>query len=130
MRAVDDLQTTIELGPINNRDQVLSLTLSLEMALPMPAQDEHLPGRLEAAVHQAGLELQRRLFRALIEKADSELVLQRRTGKGHAGIQCRGARPYTFKTIFLSARQLVRRSSTQATFRTGSGSWRSGSSRS
>ena len=100
MRAVDDLQTTIELGPVNHRDQVLSLTLSLEMALPMPAQDEHLPGRLEAAVHQAGLELQRRLFRALIEKADSELVLQRRTGKGHAGIQCRGARPYTFKTIF------------------------------
>jgi hypothetical protein len=32
--------------------------------------------------------------------------------------------------ILLSARQLVRRSSTQATFRTGSGSWRSGSSRS
>ena len=32
--------------------------------------------------------------------------------------------------IFLGARQLVRRSSTQATFRTGSGSWRSGSSRS
>jgi serine/threonine protein kinase len=34
------------------------------------------------------------------------------------------------KQKILSARQLVRRSSTQATFRTGSGSWRSGSSRS
>ena len=30
---------------------------------------------IEATVHAAGLEVQRRLFRALIEKADRELVL-------------------------------------------------------
>jgi hypothetical protein len=55
---------------------------------------------MEAYVHQAGLEVQRRLFRALIEKADQELVLQQRHGKGDAGIQRRGTRPFTFKTTF------------------------------
>ena len=66
----------------------------------MPDQDEHLPDQIEAYVHQAGLEVQRRLFQALIEKADQELVLQHRHGKADAGIQRRGTRPFTFKTIF------------------------------
>ena len=66
----------------------------------MPDQDEHLPDQIEAFVHQAGLEVQRRLFQVLIEKADQELVLQRRHGKGDAGIQRRGTRPFTFKTTF------------------------------
>jgi hypothetical protein len=66
----------------------------------MPRQDGHLPDQIEAFVHQAGLELQRRLFRVLIEKADQELVLQQRHGKGDAGIQRRGTRPVTFKTTF------------------------------
>jgi hypothetical protein len=70
------------------------------MTLPMPHQDEHLPDQIEAHVHQAGLELQRRLFRALIEKADHELVLPQRHGRGGAGIQRRGTRPFTFKTTF------------------------------
>src|SRR3954466_5119540 len=70
------------------------------MALPMPPQDEHLPDQIEASVHQAGLELQRRLFRALIEKADHELVLQQRHGRGGAGIQRKGTRPFSFKTTF------------------------------
>ena len=39
-------------------------------------------------------------FRILIEKADQELVLQRRQGKGGAGIQRRGTRPFSFKTTF------------------------------
>ena len=70
------------------------------MVLPLPDQDEHLPDQIEALVHQTGLEIQRRLFRVLIEKADQELVLQRRHGKGGCGIQRRGTRPFTFKTIF------------------------------
>ena len=41
-----------------------------------------------------------RLFRALIEKADQELVLQNRRGKAGAGIRRRGTRPFTFKTTF------------------------------
>jgi hypothetical protein len=100
VRATDGLQTTITTGPVNRVDQTVSLELSLKISLPMPSQDEHLPERIEAHVHQAGLEVQRRLFQVLIEKADQELVLQRRHGKGGAGIQRKGARPFTFKTIF------------------------------
>jgi hypothetical protein len=100
VRETDDLQTTITLSPVNRQGQALSLELSLQMTLPMPDQDEHLPDQIEAFVHQAGLEVQRRLFRALIEKADHELILQRRQGKGGDGIQRRGTRPYTFKTTF------------------------------
>src|SRR3954447_14925584 len=70
------------------------------MTFPLPDQDEHLPDRIEAHVHQAGLELQRRLFRVLIEKADHELVLEQRHGRGNGGIQRRGTRPCTFKTAF------------------------------
>jgi hypothetical protein len=100
VRATDGLQTTITLGAVNRIDQALSLELSLAMSLPMPHQDEHLPDQIEAAVHQAGLELQRRLFQVLIEKADHELVLEQRHGRGDAGIQRRGTRPFTFKTTF------------------------------
>src|SRR4051794_2709677 len=70
------------------------------MTVPLPDQDEHLPDQIEALVHQAGLEVQRRLFQVLIEKADQELVLQRRHGKGGDGLQRRGTRPFTFKTTF------------------------------
>jgi hypothetical protein len=100
VRDTDDLQTTITLGPVNRAGPTLSLELALQMTVPMPDQDEHLPDQIEAVVHHAGLEVQRRLFRALIEKADQELVLQRRHGKGGGGIQRRGTRPFTFKTTF------------------------------
>jgi Uncharacterised protein family (UPF0236) len=100
VRDTNGLQTTITLSPVNCADQNLSLELELQMTVPMPDQDEHLPDQIEAFVHQAGLEVQRRLFRVLIEKADRELVLQRRHGKGGAGIQRRGTRPFTFKTTF------------------------------
>jgi uncharacterized protein UPF0236 len=100
VRTTDGLQTTITCRPVNVIDQRVSVELSLEMSLPMPLQDEHLPDQIEAHVHQTGLELQRRLFRVLIEKADQELVLQQRHGKANAGIQRKGTRPFTFKTIF------------------------------
>jgi hypothetical protein len=100
VRATDGLETTITCSPVNLVDQTITLHLSLEMSLPMPHQDEHLPNRIEASVHQAGLELQRRLFQILIEKADQELVLQQRRGKNDAGIQRKGTRPFTFKTVF------------------------------
>jgi hypothetical protein len=100
VRATDGLQTTIRFDTVNVIDQAIALELSMKMSLPMPPQDEHLPDQIEAFVHQAGLEFQRRLFQVLIEKADQELVLQQRYGKGGAGIQRRGTRPFTFKTIF------------------------------
>jgi hypothetical protein len=100
VRDTDGLQTTLTLSPVNSRGSTLSVELELQMALPMPEQDDQLPDRIEAFVHHAGLEVQRRLFRALIEKADQELVLARRHGRAGAGIQRRGTRPFTFKTIF------------------------------
>jgi Uncharacterised protein family (UPF0236) len=100
MRDTNGLQTTITLSPVNCADQILSLELELQMTVPLPDQDEHLPDQIEAFVHQAGLEVQRQLFRVLIEKADHELVLQRRHGKGGDGIQRRGTRPFSFKTTF------------------------------
>ena len=86
MRATDGLQTTITLGSVNHDGQAFSLGLSLEMSLPIPQQDEHLADQIEEYVHQAGLEVQGELFRVLIEKADQELVLQRRQGKGGGGM--------------------------------------------
>jgi hypothetical protein len=103
VRDTDGLQTTLTLGPVNRQGPTLSIELGLQVALPLPEQDGDLPDRIEAAVHQVGLEVQRRLFRALIEKADRELVLQRRQGKAGRGIQRRGTRPFTFKTIASSA---------------------------
>ena len=100
MRTTNGLQTTIHVGPVNKDGQAFSLDLSLRMTLPMPLQDEHLPDQIEAYVQQAGLEIQRKLFQVLIEKADQELVLERRRGKGGAGIRRRGTRPHTFKTTF------------------------------
>ena len=99
MRATDGLQTTITLSPVNSDERDFALELSLRMSLPIPQQDEHLPDQIEAFVSQAGLTVQRRLFQALIEQADQELVFQQRRGKGGAGIQRRGTRPLTFKTI-------------------------------
>ena len=69
MRQTNGLQTTITCRPVNRIDQTFSVELSLEMSLPMPTQDEHLPDQIEAFVHHAGLEVQRRLFGVLIEKA-------------------------------------------------------------
>src|SRR3954449_8228054 len=100
VRDTDGLQTTVALGPVNREGTTLSLELQVQMSLPMPDHNERLPDQTEAFVHQAGLEVQRRLFQVLIEKADQELVLQRRHGKGGGGIQRRGTRPFTFKTTF------------------------------
>jgi hypothetical protein len=100
VRDTDDNQATIDIGPVNRQGQSLALDLTLQMTMPMPDHDEHLPDQIESRVHRVGLLIQRQLFRALIEKADQELVLQRRRGNGGEGIRCRGTRPFTFKTIF------------------------------
>jgi hypothetical protein len=100
VRDTNGLQTTITVSPVNCVDQTLSLELELAMALPLPTQDAHLPDQIEAFVHHAGLQVQRRLFQAFMEKADQELVLQHRQGKGGAGIQRRGTRPFCIKTTF------------------------------
>jgi hypothetical protein len=62
---------------LNLIDQTFSVAMSLEMSLPIPPRDEHLPDRTLAHVDQVGLELQRQrlLFQAFIDKTDQEHVL-------------------------------------------------------
>jgi hypothetical protein len=100
VRTTDDAHTSLTLDPVNQQDRTVSVSLQLRLDFPLPAQDEHLPGAIEAHVHHAGLEVQRALFRALIEHADRQLVLTTRSGKAGQGIHLRGTRPFHFKTIF------------------------------
>src|SRR5262249_11982147 len=88
------------LGAVKQQGPTVSVRVQLDLDFRLPDQDEHLPAALEAHVHHAGLELQRALFRALIEHADRHLVLSRRHGQGGAGVQLRGTRSFTFKTVF------------------------------
>jgi len=100
VRTTDETQATVTLEPVKQQDQTLTVGLHLRVSFDLPPQDEQLPHAIEAHVHRAGLEAQRALFAALIEHADRQLVLARRGGKGGAGIQLRGTRPFTFKTVF------------------------------
>ena len=100
VRTTDDLQATVTLDPVKQQDRTVSAALHLEVTFTLPPQDEHLPHALEAHVHRAGLEVQRALFRALIQHADGQLVLAARAGQGGQGVQLRGTRPFHFKTVF------------------------------
>jgi len=100
VRTTDDAQATLTLEPVKQHEQTVSVTLHLQVTFTLPPQDERLPHAIEAHVHQAGLEAQRALFRTLIEHADRRLVLAARAGKGAAGVELRGTRPFHFKTVF------------------------------
>jgi hypothetical protein len=100
VRIADEFQATAAIEQVNLDDHTLAADLRLHVAFPMPAQDPHLPHRIEAHVRAAGLEAQRCLFRALMEQADHQVVLGIRDGDRGQGIQLRGTRPYTFVTPF------------------------------
>ena len=98
MRATDGSQTTITLSPSTAKTRPSHLSSSSDgFAHAQP--DQHLPDQIETIVHRAGLEAQRQLFKALVEKADQHgpAASSRRS---RAGIQRLGTRPFTFKTIF------------------------------
>jgi hypothetical protein len=44
---IDDLQTTLTLGPVNRAGQALSLEFGLQLTLSLPNQDEPLPEQIE-----------------------------------------------------------------------------------
>ena len=87
MRIADGFQATAAIDSVKLHDHTLAAELRLQVSFPMPAQDEHLPHRIEAQVHAAGLEAQRCLFRALMEKADHEVVLGTSAGVSRAPLR-------------------------------------------
>src|SRR5437588_4087469 len=94
------VQTTMHVHEVKAHDGRLSLRAELQLDLPWPRQDAHLPRRLERAVEDAGQQLKRQLFRQAVEHADLELLLDRRQGKDAQGVRRRGTAGYTFKTVF------------------------------
>jgi hypothetical protein len=93
-------QPTIRLHEVKTHARRIHLRAEVELDLPLPAQDEHLPATLERAVEDAGQRLKRLLFQKTIEQADLQLVLRRLRGKAAANSRRRGRAPYTFKTVF------------------------------
>ena len=48
MRIADGFQATASIDSVKLHDQTLAAELRLQVSFPMPAQDEHLPHRIEA----------------------------------------------------------------------------------
>jgi hypothetical protein len=104
MRTSTKHQPTIRLHEVKVQGRRIHLRAELELDLPLPAQDEHLPASLEQAVEDAGQRLKRLLFRQAIEQADLQLLLRRLRGKAGETLRRRGRAPYTFKTVFGTVR--------------------------
>src|SRR5436190_20884850 len=105
-------QATIEVLEVNASARRIHLKLEVEVDLPLPAQDERLPARLERSVEDAGQAIKRRLFALAIEKAD--LLLVERHQDGPTPPRRRGKSPTTFKTIFGTVRLRRQRVQPQA----------------
>jgi Uncharacterised protein family (UPF0236) len=100
MRTSTKTQPTIRLHEFKTQGRRIHLRAEVELDLPLPAQDEDLPGKIERAVDDAGQCLKRLLYQQTLEHADLQLVLRRLRGKGGLGLRRRGTTPYTFKTVF------------------------------
>jgi hypothetical protein len=117
-------QPTIDVLEVNASARRIHLKLEVELDLPLPAQDERLPARLERSVEGAGQALKRRLFALAIEEAD--LLLLGRRSKGREPLICRGKAQTTFKTIFGTVRvrrQRVQRQADGSTFVLSAAAW-------
>jgi hypothetical protein len=100
MRTSTKTQPTIRLHEVKTQGRRIHLRAELELDLPLPAQDEHLPATLERAVEDAGQRLKRLLFGQALEHADLQLLLRHTAGKRAEKVRRRGSAPYTFKTVF------------------------------
>src|SRR5436305_15317409 len=108
MRTSTKNQPTIRLHEVKTEGRRIHLHAELEVDLPMPAQDEHLPAALERAVDDAGQRLKRLLCQQALEQADLQLLLRHLRGKRGEKSRRRGSAGYTFKTVFGTVK--VRRS--------------------
>jgi hypothetical protein len=111
MRTSTKSQPTIRLHEVKTHGRRIHLRAELELELPLPAQNQHLPASLERAVDDAGQRLKRLLFQQALEQADLQLLLRRLRGKGGRKLRRRGSAPDTFKTVFGTVR--VRRARLQ-----------------
>jgi hypothetical protein len=109
MRTSTKTQPTIRLHEVKTQGRRIHLRAELELDLPLPAQDEHLPATLERAVEDAGQRLKRLLFGQALEHADLQLLLRHTAGKRGEKVRRRGA-SYTLRP---SSRVKVRRSRLQ-----------------
>jgi hypothetical protein len=76
----------------------IKTVMRVETESEMPEQNEHLPHRVEMTSRVVGQEFMKDYYSATIQRADLELCLRIRDGKG-AGIVLKGKRAYTFKTV-------------------------------
>ena len=90
----------INLGPVHRTSRPSRCNCRWGCPCPCRPRTSTSPTRSRRSSIRPASRSRPRLFRALIEKADQELVLQNRRGKAGAGIQRRGTRPFTFKTTF------------------------------
>ena len=97
-----DTQATLHHPRIKAAAGRLTLTAEVTVDLPLAAQDGDLPGRVEAAVADAGQQLKRQLYALALEHADAALLLDLRQ-RGEAFAR-RGRVPATFKTVFGTVR--------------------------
>jgi hypothetical protein len=111
MRTATKTQPTIRLHEVKTQGRRMHMRAELELDLPLPAQDEHLPATLERAVEDAGQRLKRLLFGQALEHADLQLLLRHTAGKRGEKVRRRGSASYTFKTVFGTVK--VRRSRLQ-----------------
>ena len=111
MRTENGSRLTCELREVQTENGQVVLEGTMRLQLPVPRQDGRLPAEVEQIVEGAGQEFKRWMYRHVMEKLDTELVLSMRGGKDHAGFVCHGRRTMTFKTVFgtvpVSRRRIV-----------------------
>jgi hypothetical protein len=100
MRTNERVQVSVARVEIKVTEEGLALCGQIQISLPMPGQDEHLPHEVEEKVELAGQEVKRSVYRELMERLDAELILAQRGGNQGQGMVLRGKRSMTFKTIF------------------------------
>lgn len=100
MRTENESQVICEIHGVKTENGQVMLEGTMRLQLPVPRQDARLPAEVEQAVERAGQEIKRWMYRHLMEKMDTELVLSLREGKAQEGVICHGQRRMTFKTVF------------------------------
>jgi hypothetical protein len=78
----------------------IKAVLRVETETALPEQNEHLPYQVETTTGVVGHQFMRDYYRVMMERADLELCLSMRAGRGGEGIVRIGKRPYTFRTVF------------------------------